>query len=391
MDGFKVVDGEEPRASIPDGWFSKSDGPPLRVALKFVGGVGDITMAIGGTASALDGRSCFVDAFVLPHQVKYAAILSGIRKAYPVASWNEPETRFQYDVVIDFAGVLNNARSLKAKDYYELISERVGTLVKPGSYLGFTFKPQPVACVALHPGASNPNRRWPYSNWDKLAYMLASRELEVLWLGTRDDYGFNDEKCGIWKLSDYYEDLVTQTKKLATFRYFIGNDSGFAHIAGLLGVPGVVLFSSTHPDDVIARYDSLRGVHRFDLVGEPTRSLDKKDRRSLDALEALTPEDVLNATPFKDTPDKQQIKRPLPARRRKIVLVGSIPLADRLYEFLADLYDVERSKNVSENLEYDGLLVISEAGCELRTAKNVSRVNVSDFENVTRAIRERLA
>jgi len=73
----------------------------------------------------------------------------------------------------------------------------------------------------------------------------------------------------LWQES---ENLVFQAEKLALGRYFIGVDSSFCHIAGMLGVPGNVLFFNTKASDVIDRYPSLSGIDCFDGK-EPSRSL----------------------------------------------------------------------------------------------------------------------
>lgn len=299
MDGFRhITKASEPLVELPDDWSCK------RICLRFTGGIGDVLMAIGGTAKMLKSRECHVTAAVMPHIRGLAKQLIGVDDTIETTALNSPETRFSFDIVIEFKRVLNHMRSLRAEDYYKLISERVGRTVEPGQ-LRIEYAPEfheNAQVIALHPGASNPNRRWSEERWEELATKLVARGLFVIWLGPKDEFGFTNER--MFKASDKSDCLVDQSKLLASSHFFIGNDSGFCHVAGLLGVPGCVIFSATHPDTVIKHYPLLTGVHAFDKLGiEPTRSLDVKDSVSLWAADSVLVDEVLNSTPYGDWPE----------------------------------------------------------------------------------------
>ena len=97
--------------------------------------------------------------------------------------------------------------------------------------------------VLLHPTSSNPHKNWPVSNYLELAerlqedgfcpvFTVAPFELEEWQQHTQGQFEtplFND----IANLADYYKDAA----------YFIGNDSGNAHLASCLGVPTYQIFS----------------------------------------------------------------------------------------------------------------------------------------------------
>ena len=216
---------------------------------------------------------------------------------------------------------------------------------------------------------------------------MTARKFSVLWLGTKEEFGFTDKY--IFKLSDYYEELTIQTIVLAKCAYFVGNDSGFAHIAGLLDIPGTVLFSATHPKDVIARYPLLTGVHAFDELGiEPTRSLYKDDPQSLRALNALTVDMVLKASGFNAIVCIPVVRNEMPTQKRRLAVVGC-GATEELTKKLSDSYDTTYLTNMPvSGSEYEAILLISSSCNRLLSKDKVVNVDVSDPELVLRAVRE---
>jgi hypothetical protein len=181
-------------------------------------------------------------------------------------------------VVGNFDGCFATNHNLLDVDYYEAaalkINHKVGTLK-------FNLdEVQPSYDYVIHPSASNPNRNWGSKNWIDLAWSLASAGKSVAFLGTEKETGFSYSKMGICKLSDMSSDLLWQAQVLRSSLHFIGNDSGFAHLAGLLGVEGRVLFFNTHPKNVIKHYPSLSAYCGFSDSEEPTGNLNPLDEQS---------------------------------------------------------------------------------------------------------------
>lgn len=97
--------------------------------------------------------------------------------------------------------------------------------------------------VLLFPGAGHRLKRWPRVQFLELARRFASRGLApVLVLGPAElERGFAAE--GLPVLAP--PDLTSLQKALLAARLAVGNDCGPMHLAGMLGLPGAVLFGPT--------------------------------------------------------------------------------------------------------------------------------------------------
>ena len=99
--------------------------------------------------------------------------------------------------------------------------------------------------IILHPGSGSKKKNPPLELYKNL-YLLLKKE------------GFSP----LFVVGEAEKDLVEQLKEFRTFEVkdllifakllkgakgFIGNDSGFSHLAGYLGIPTVVLFGPTDP------------------------------------------------------------------------------------------------------------------------------------------------
>lgn len=266
------------------------------VLLSMVGGVGDAIMAIGGSGRSLSGRKNTpkrVAAVVKENQMELILGFEGIDEVHPPNALKNPAFCSEFDYKIDFADVFTEGMFLRSGGYYRHIANKLGAPVFKGK---LTLPENPFRgrknIVTIHPGASNPNRRWLFERWGKVALALRDAGYDVFWLGCKQEYGFNDDH--IFKVSDVTQSLLEQALYVEASTLFLGNDSGFCHLAGVLDIPGYVLFSSTLPEDVIGNYHSLKGLHAFSIVGNPTRSLDINDKKSYEAIDAITVEKVLD-------------------------------------------------------------------------------------------------
>lgn len=367
----------EPLRQLPADWSNRN------ICLKMSGGIGDVLMAIGGTARTLKEYDCNVTAAVRSFQKPLMRMLEGIDDVIEVQSLNTPINRQKYDVLISFDGVFNTLRQLKKGDYYTLVSQLIGVDVGPGKFkIEVVKRTQPT--IALHPGGSNPNRRWAEERWQWLCWEIRNRRYKILWLGTKADFGFRGD--GVCKLSDFDESLEYQILQLSSCHYFIGNDSGFCHIAGMLEIPGTVIFLNTCPEDVIARY-SLKGVW---LGEEPSRSLRIDDPQSARMRERITVDDVLRVTGLSAIGCTNVTRKEELAMRTSVLVVGVGSEAHFIGEGLEKYYDVEVAHSMPQDgTKYDALIEVDdEAHVRVRGAD--ARVNTHNIENVHRAIQELL-
>ena len=111
---------------------------------------------------------------------------------------------------------------------------------------GFTvccnpYPPRPVrGRIGFHAGCKPGHwmkKQWPY--FAELAVLLQEKGYEVISLGTPEEYV---EGTGNATSYDTW-DMVSAIQKC---EYIVSNDSGVAHLAKALGVPGTILFGPTY-------------------------------------------------------------------------------------------------------------------------------------------------
>lgn len=100
--------------------------------------------------------------------------------------------------------------------------------------------------VAIHPGGADPHKVWSPEKFRQLAYsLIASGNITVLFfIGALESQVFTleflPEEENLLRVS---EPLTTLLPKLASCDLFIGNDSGFYHLAFALGLKTVGIYS----------------------------------------------------------------------------------------------------------------------------------------------------
>jgi ADP-heptose:LPS heptosyltransferase len=105
--------------------------------------------------------------------------------------------------------------------------------------------------AVVHPGASDPRRRWEPEKFAQVADRLAEAGLQVILTGTRDECPVVQrvadamtanaiDVCALTTLGEAAA-LIESAKLVVT------NDTGTSHIAAALGTPSVVIFIASDP------------------------------------------------------------------------------------------------------------------------------------------------
>ncbi len=135
--------------------------------------------------------------------------------------------------------------------------------------------------VVLHPGASDPRRRWPAESFAAAARVLAERGCRVAVVGAGDA----DERAGarIAELADVVNlvgvlDMKGMVGVLARARLVIANDSGPRHLGAALGTPTVGVY---WVGNVINAGPLLRRRHRVAVSFRNTCPVCGQDQASL--------------------------------------------------------------------------------------------------------------
>ena len=111
------------------------------------------------------------------------------------------------------------------------------------------------APIAIHPGCSSLDRRWPATSFATVINQLLSLHHPVLLLiGSTESDILQAIRKRIprtpqAKLLTVLQNasLLEVAKHLKQCRYYLGNDSGIGHLAGMLGIPTLILFGPSNP------------------------------------------------------------------------------------------------------------------------------------------------
>jgi ADP-heptose:LPS heptosyltransferase len=135
---------------------------------------------------------------------------------------------------------------------------------------------EPGPLVAVHPGATDPRRRWPPHRLGELGRTLDARGARIVLLGGPGDAPLVDEiRAGMGAAATRAVDLSGRLSLsglvgvLARADLFVGNDSGPRHLAEAVGTATVGVFTRANLVDVSPLF---RARHRV-LVSWASRCL----------------------------------------------------------------------------------------------------------------------
>ena len=104
----------------------------------------------------------------------------------------------------------------------------------------------------MHPGATDPRRRWPPERFGEVAYPLVRAGLEVVVIGDQSEADLAEQVVGGAKRAGAPRDQVSSlagriavaelVDLVASSALMVANDSGPRHLAQSLGTPTVGLY-----------------------------------------------------------------------------------------------------------------------------------------------------
>jgi heptosyltransferase III len=109
--------------------------------------------------------------------------------------------------------------------------------------------------IAIHPGSGGSQKCWPITHFATIITELWRHNIPVLLLAGPADH---ERISALRKLLPIPEPatllhllqdapLLTVAQKLRHCRSYLGNDAGISHLAGMLGIPTLVLFGPSDP------------------------------------------------------------------------------------------------------------------------------------------------
>ncbi len=150
--------------------------------------------------------------------------------------------------------------------------------------------------VCIHPGAHNEAHRWPAQQFAVVADLLAALGYKVLLTGTREEAPVTAAVASamIYPAVDLAgrTGLGALAVLLSRARLFVANDTGVAHMADALDLPGVVIFTGAPGTSDPVRWGPLDRERR--RVGAPPAVVTAAAGESRDPI-PLPTETVLEA------------------------------------------------------------------------------------------------
>jgi glycosyltransferase involved in cell wall biosynthesis len=288
-----------PALSLPPDWSGKN------ILIKSYGGIGDCLIA-GVVASTLKTKPCAVAMKTLQSGVEFAQCLTDVDLASDQINENG------YDIFLDLSGFLQESpRKVISGDFYVRAISMAGlssmgfklptlTLGDMSYEMKKALGVNPTDLITIHTDTSAQHKNWPDFKWQGIINKL-SEKFQIAVVGQRDGF---ENTIDMSSFSPREQMLTVRLSKL-----FIGVDSCFLHVAGLLRKNAIGLFGPTCASDIVGRYASV------DVINSPVecdckRSIYARDCKSgFKCMQGITEEMVLDrAINALDLPHNRQKK-----------------------------------------------------------------------------------
>jgi ADP-heptose:LPS heptosyltransferase len=137
----------------------------------------------------------------------------------------------------------------------------------------------PGPLVVIHPGATDPRRRWPAERFAELASACAADGCQVLVVGDAGEQQLAEQivelaAAGPVRSLAGQLDMAGLVAVLASAAVVVGNDSGPRHLAQALGVPTVGIFWAGNVINAGALGRSCHRLHAAWVISCPTCGVD---------------------------------------------------------------------------------------------------------------------
>jgi ADP-heptose:LPS heptosyltransferase len=133
--------------------------------------------------------------------------------------------------------------------------------------------------VVMHPGATDPRRRWPAERFAELAVACAADGFRVVVVGDASEKELADRIVELAASAQVGSvagglDMAGLVALLARATVVVGNDSGPRHLAQALGIPTVGIFWAGNVINAGALGRSLHRIHASWVTACPTCGID---------------------------------------------------------------------------------------------------------------------
>ena len=268
-----------------DGLFGKAPSSFMEVPKEWTGctillicfgGIGDCLIA-SSIASSLKKKVCHVTFAVGKNAIKFCEQLMAPDEVVEIAKTNSTNYTNKFDIVLKCTGYpLAGPKMIIDMDFYEACFNKVAWYNQPIVMPRFNLNrmsdktkgrlmmsgTDSNSRVAVHVDPTAIHRKWPFHYWSDLFRKLETQGISIMLLGLQND-SFKDNPNVVNCTDMGVED---QLQICNSSRFFLGIDSCWAHIAGLMNMRGLVLFAPSVPENLIGRYSNLQAVQPYDQV-----------------------------------------------------------------------------------------------------------------------------
>jgi ADP-heptose:LPS heptosyltransferase len=215
--------------------------------------------------------------------------LSGLLTGNPIVpaspEWNVAECNFGFARLLGVEAMPTDPPEYLTthNPFRERVRETLSTVARP--------------VVAMHIGASAPNKQWPLSHWSALVKGLADEGWGVVILGGPGDRAVAEKVAAESGAAPLVLAGRTGLRELAAIAYecelFVGCDSGATHVAALVGTRTVCMMGATLP----AHSGPFGADHRILYLGLPCSPCYRRPTCGgrYECMSGITPAMVLDA------------------------------------------------------------------------------------------------
>lgn len=262
--GMFAVDKGIALRSIPDNWENEF------ILLICLGGIGDCLIA-SNIITTLKQKKCFVTFAVGDNALGFCEYLEAPDDVVDVTLTNSASFRNNYSVIVDVTGyALSGPKTIVDSDFYFACRQKIDfnnyhfdlpkfSLPRRTERVRSRFRHSKVSidniiCVHTEPTALH--RKWPIQKWIELFSVLEDNGKYVMLLGKP-----TNEFDGVRNLTNCTDlPILEQLQVCNESRFFLGIDSAWAHISGLLRKAGLVIFAPSVPGNLIKHYEQIEPI-----------------------------------------------------------------------------------------------------------------------------------
>jgi ADP-heptose:LPS heptosyltransferase len=124
----------------------------------------------------------------------------------------------------------------------------------------FSLCPQGEKYAVVHVGSGSPRKNWSLDRFVRISHLLRDQGRNIVWIRGPAESSLLKAEGGADRIVEN-PPLSVLAAILARAEFFLGNDSGVAHLAAAAGCPSLVLFGASDPLVWAPRGEAVKILH----------------------------------------------------------------------------------------------------------------------------------